>query len=255
MTCPPCRVVDTLVNKLAMEYPNVGFYKVDVARFPDVSEKCHVTATPTVQFFRKGKMVDSVRGANIQEITKKVEALCNVNGAETAKAFGVVGHSDLTHLVLKKKSECLNQNDDKPLENVFTQDASALESDIDAQLLLHIAFSQPIKLHSIMVEGPGDQAPKTIKLFANRMDIGFDDAEDGAPATHVVNMTKEAYKKGGVAGLRYVNFQNVNSLSIFVADNLGDGEVTAISKLAFIGTAVDTANVSDIRQGEEGHSH
>ncbi|KAJ2832041.1 hypothetical protein GGI24_001375 [Coemansia furcata] len=238
-----------------MEYPNVGFYKVDVTRFPGVSEKCRVTATPTVQFFRKGKMVTSVLGANLQQITKEVEALSNANGAETAKAFGVVGHSDLTHLVLEKKSECLNQSDDNPLKNVFAQGASVLESDIDAQLLLHIAFSQPIKLHSIMVEGPGDQAPKTIKLFANRMDIGFDDAEDGAPATQVVNMTKEAYKKGGVAGLRYVNFQNVNSLSIFVADNLGDGEVTAISRLAFIGTAVDTANVSDIRQGEEGHSH
>ncbi|KAJ1840866.1 Thioredoxin-like protein 1, partial [Coemansia sp. RSA 2708] len=74
-------------------------------------------------------------------------------------------------------------------------------------------------------------------------------------ATQQIEMTKEIYERGGVVNLRYVRFQNVNSLSIFVADNLGDDDVTAISQLAFIGTAINSANVSDIRQGEEGHSH
>ncbi|KAJ1661780.1 hypothetical protein GGF38_003474 [Coemansia sp. RSA 25] len=242
------------MNQLAMQYPNVGFYKVDVARFPDVSEKCHITATPTLQFFRKGKMVDMLRGGDKQAIVKKVEAHSSDGGGENAKAFGVVGHNDLTRLVLKKQSECLNQSDDSPLENIFTEGDSVLESDVDEQLVLHIAFNQPVKLHSIMIKAPADQAPKNIKLFANRMDIGFDDAE-ASEATQEIELTKEVYEKGGVVNLRYVRFQNVSSLSIYVADNLGDDDVTAITQLAFIGTAVDTANVSDIRQGEEGHSH
>ncbi|KAJ2016194.1 hypothetical protein GGI06_003151 [Coemansia sp. S85] len=253
-TCPPCRVADAIVNQLAMQYPNVAFYKVDVARFPDVSEKCQVSATPTLQFFRKGKMVDMIRGADKQAITKMVETHSTGDGTETAKAFGVVGHSDLTRLVLKKKSECLNQSDDNPLENVFTEGNSVLESDVDEQLVLHIAFNQPIKLHSLMIRAPADRAPKNIRLFANRMDIGFDDAE-ASEATQEIELTEDIYKSGGVVNLRYVRFQNVNSLSIYVADNLGDDDVTAISQLAFIGTAVDTANVSDIRQGEDGHSH
>ncbi|KAJ2239189.1 hypothetical protein GGI13_008107 [Coemansia sp. RSA 455] len=254
LTCPPCRVVDGILNQLAMQYPNVGFYKVDVARFPDISEKCLITATPTLQFFRKGKMIDMLRGADKQAIVKKVETHSNGDGTENAKAFGVVGHSDLTRLVLKKQSECLNQSDDNPLENVFTEGDSVLESDVDEQLVLHIAFSQPLKLHSIMIKAPADRAPKNIRLFANRMDIGFDDAEV-SEATQEIELTEEVYKKGGVVNLRYVRFQNVSSLSIYVADNLGDDDVTAISQLAFIGTAVDTANVSDIRQGEDGHSH
>ncbi|KAJ2056875.1 hypothetical protein GGI17_005966 [Coemansia sp. S146] len=253
-TCPPCRVVDGILNQLAMQYPNVGFYKVDIARFPDVSEKCQITATPTLQFFRKGKMIDMLRGADKQAIVKKVEAHSNGDGTENAKAFGVVGHSDLTRLVLKKQSECLNQSDDNPLENVFAEGDSVLESDVDEQLVLHIAFNQPVKLHSIMIKAPADRAPKNIRLFANRMDIGFDDAE-ASEATQEIELTKDVYKKGGVVNLRYVRFQNVSSLSIYVADNLGDDDVTAISQLAFIGTAVDTANVSDIRQGEDGHSH
>ncbi|KAJ2427787.1 hypothetical protein GGF41_001573 [Coemansia sp. RSA 2531] len=237
-----------------MQYPNVGFYKVDIARFPDISEKCLITATPTLQFFRKGKMIDMLRGADKQAIVKKVETHSNGDGTENAKAFGVVGHSDLTRLVLKKQSECLNQSDDNPLENVFTEGDSVLESDVDEQLVLHIAFSQPLKLHSIMIKAPADRAPKNIRLFANRMDIGFDDAE-ASEATQEIELTEEVYKKGGVVNLRYVRFQNVSSISIYVADNLGDDDVTAISQLAFIGTAVDTANVSDIRQGEDGHSH
>ncbi|KAJ2017511.1 hypothetical protein GGH13_005448 [Coemansia sp. S155-1] len=254
LTCPPCRVVDGILNQLAMQYPNVGFYKVDIARFPDISEKCLITATPTLQFFRKGKMIDMLRGADKQAIVKKVETHSNGDGTENAKAFGVIGHSDLTRLVLKKQSECLNQSDDNPLENVFTEGDSVLESDVDEQLVLHIAFSQPLKLHSIMIKAPADRAPKNIRLFANRMDIGFDDAE-ASEATQEIELTEEVYKKGGVVNLRYVRFQNVSSLSIYVADNLGDDDVTAISQLAFIGTAVDTANVSDIRQGEDGHSH
>ncbi|KAJ2096097.1 hypothetical protein GGI09_004532 [Coemansia sp. S100] len=254
LTCPPCLVVDGILNQLAMQYPNVGFYKVDIARFPDISEKCLITATPTLQFFRKGKMIDMLRGADKQAIVKKVETHSNGDGTENAKAFGVIGHSDLTRLVLKKQSECLNQSDDNPLENVFTEGDSVLESDVDEQLVLHIAFSQPLKLHSIMIKAPADRAPKNIRLFANRMDIGFDDAE-ASEATQEIELTEEVYKKGGVVNLRYVRFQNVSSLSIYVADNLGDDDVTAISQLAFIGTAVDTANVSDIRQGEDGHSH
>ncbi|KAJ2487081.1 hypothetical protein IWW37_005376 [Coemansia sp. RSA 2050] len=253
-TCPPCKIVDAIVNQLAMQYPNVAFCKVDVARFPDVSEKCQITATPTLQFFRKCKMVDMIRGADKQAIVKMVETHSNGDGTETPKAFGVAGHSDLTRLVLKKQSECLNQSDDHPLENVFTEGDSVLESDVDEQLVLHIAFSQPIKLHSLMIKAPADRAPKNIKLFANRMDIGFDDAET-SEASEEIKLTEDIYKKGGVVNLRYVRFQNVSSLSIYVADNLHDGDVTAISQLAFIGTAVDTANVSDIRQGEDRHSH
>ncbi|KAJ2889698.1 hypothetical protein IWW38_004555, partial [Coemansia aciculifera] len=228
LTCPPCRIVDTILNQLAMEYPNVGFYKVDVARFPDVSEKCHITATPTLQFFRKGKMVDMLRGGDRQAIVKKVETHSSNDSGQTAKAFGVVGHSDLTRLVLKKQSECLNQSDDYPLENVFTEGSAVLESDVDEQLVLHIAFSQPIKLHSLMIKAPADKAPKTIKIFANRMDIGFDDAET-SEATQELELKSDTYKNGGVVNLRYVRFQSVNSLSIYVADNLGGDDVTAIS--------------------------
>ncbi|KAJ1730310.1 hypothetical protein LPJ61_003081 [Coemansia biformis] len=254
-TCPPCRVVDQMLGQFVNEYPNVGFYKVDIGKFPDVAAQCRITATPTLQFYRRGRAVGEVRGANKKAIVDAIEAgLGDGSNGEGRSAFGVVGHSDLTRLVQKTQSECLNQNDDHPLENVFTEGDSVLESDVDEQMVLHIAFNQPIKLHSIMLKAPLDKAPKNIKLFVNRTDIGFDDVAT-ATATQEIEMTEDMYSGGGVVNLRYVRFQNVNSVSIFVADNLGDNDVSAISQLAFIGTAVISANVSEIRQGEEGHSH
>ncbi|KAJ1831895.1 hypothetical protein LPJ73_008055 [Coemansia sp. RSA 2703] len=121
-------------------------------------------------------------------------------------------------------------------------------------MVLHIAFNQPIKLHSIMLKAPLENAPKNIKIYANRTDIGFDDADSAEP-TQEIEMTEQMYKDGGVVNLRYVRFQNVNSVSIFVVDNLGDEDVTAITQLAFIGTAVNTANMSDIKQNEHDHDH
>ncbi|KAJ1642349.1 hypothetical protein LPJ64_005800 [Coemansia asiatica] len=253
-TCPPCLIVDQILGTLSMQYPSVGFYKVDIGRFSDVAMQCRITATPTLQFYRKGRTISEVRGANQKAIVDAIEAGLNDNGGEAKSAYGVIGHSDLTKLVIKTQSECLNQDDDHPLDNVFTEGDSVLQSDVDEQMVLHIAFNQPIKLHSIMIKAPLENAPKNIKIFANRTDVGFDDAESSTPTQELV-MDEGIYKSGGVVNLRYVRFQNVNSLSIFVADNLGDEDVTAISQLAFIGTAVNTANVSEIRQGEDDHGH
>ncbi|KAJ2358931.1 hypothetical protein GGF43_000487 [Coemansia sp. RSA 2618] len=251
--CPPCLVVDQILSQLASQYPTVAFYKVDVKRFSEVAMQCRISATPTLQFFRKGRSINEVKGANKRAIVEAIDAGLSSasNGGEPASAFGVTGHSDLTRLVLKTQSECLNQDDDHPMDNVFTEGDSVLKSDVDEQLIIHVAFSQAVRLHSIMLKAPADNAPRSIKLFANRTDVGFDDAES-AEATQEIEMSADMYEKGGVVNLRYVRFQNINSLTIFVADNLGDDDVTAINQLAFIGTAIGGANMSDIKQ-DDGH--
>ncbi|KAJ2518250.1 hypothetical protein H4217_003449 [Coemansia sp. RSA 1939] len=222
---------------------------VDIGRFSEVAAQCRITATPTIQFFRNGRMLSEVRGADQKKIVEAIESGLAEGNGEPKSAHGVIGHSDVTSMVVKKESDCLNQNDDHPLENVFTEGDSVLESDVDEQMIIHVSFRQPIKLHSIMLKAPLDKAPKNIRLFANNTTIGFDDV-DGIEATQSIEMSESMYKNGGVVNLRYVRFQNICSLSIFVEDNLDGDDVTAISQLAFIGTAVDIANMSEIRQDE-----
>ncbi|XP_073390961.1 uncharacterized protein [Physcomitrium patens] len=60
-----------------------------------------------------------------------------------------------------------------------------LESDADEQLLLFIPFNQ-VKLHSLIIRGPPEEGPRTLKLFANRPNMGFSNVTDYPPNDTVI---------------------------------------------------------------------
>lgn len=58
------------------------------------------------------------------------------------------------------------------------------------------------------------QAPKVVKVFINLpRSMGFDDAER-SEATQVLDLAEEDYKEDGLVPLRYVKFQNVQSVTV-----------------------------------------
>ena len=66
---------------------------------------------------------------------------------------------NLSSLVSEKESECLNNSDDHPLSHALSgscQDGCYLESDCDEQLIISVAFSQPVKLHTLHLVAPPD---------------------------------------------------------------------------------------------------
>lgn len=64
------------------------------------------------------------------------------------------------------------------------------------------------------------QAPKEVKIFINLpRSMGFDDAER-SEATQVLELSEEDYKDDGLIPLRYVKFQNVQSVT--VRTSIGD---------------------------------
>jgi hypothetical protein len=92
-------------------------------------------------------------------------------------------------------------------------------------------------------------APKTIRLFVNNVTMGFDDAESLEPAQEVI--LTEAQAKGEEAiQLRFVRFQSVTALSIFVLDNQDGGDVTRIDKIELIGVGVDTSDMKTFAKVE-----
>ena len=124
-----------------------------------------------------------------------------------------------------------------------------VESDTDEQLMLFIPFQSTLKVHSLHVtslppkdsEGDEDEVPmrpKTFQIYSNRPHIlGFDEAED-VPATQTITLeTRDWDEKNGTAKieLRFVKFQNVTSLVIFVLDGDGNGEKVRIDRLRIIG--------------------
>lgn len=85
---------------------------------------------------------------------------------------------DLATFITKAQSECLNESDDHNFLQCLNTDDGYLESECDEQLILSIAFSQAVKVHSLKIKAPKDKGPKNIKLFINQpRTIDFDMAD------------------------------------------------------------------------------
>jgi hypothetical protein len=92
---------------------------------------------------------------------------------------------DLHEAFERTMVHCLNAADDKPLRNAIgpeerENDGLHLESDCDAQLLIHITFSQVVKVQSLYIqcaEVVRDRAPTKVAVYVNKPNIDFSSSE------------------------------------------------------------------------------
>jgi hypothetical protein len=173
-------------------------------------------------------------------------------GANAGVGQGIDEVVDLSDLIDKGQCYCLNEQKSAPFANLFMgDDRLQLKSDADEQLLLHIGFQETVKLHSInFCAPPGQEAPTLVKLFINRDSMGFSDAED-IEATQVLTLTEDDLKEDAVTLLKFVKFQRVSSVSIFVEEN-GGADTTGISSIKFYGASVMTTKMSEFKKQTEG---
>jgi len=141
------------------------------------------------------------------------------------------------------QSNCLNEVEDHNLRSIVadkirnTSDAYLL-SDTDEQLLLNIHFNQRVRIRSIVMHAAdSQQGPKTIKLLVNRTAIGFEDVQDAEEpeVAQVLEVPDDTVREGQPIELRFVRFQSVNSLHIFVESNHGEVEHTRIDSIDIFG--------------------
>jgi len=78
------------------------------------------------------------------------------------------------------------------------------------------------------------RGPESIRLFVNKPTLDFDGAEEESPVQEL-KITAD-HLNGAPIELRYVLFQKVLSLTIFIPGNIGGGDVTALSCIKIIGT-------------------
>jgi hypothetical protein len=122
-----------------------------------------------------------------------------------------------------------------------------VESDVDNQLMLYVPFTATLKVHTIQItscvsdDSDDDEAPvrpKTIHIWTNRQhNLGFEEAED-IPATQTIELKESDWDPQTATAkleLRFVKFQSVYSVVLFVADGDGDSEKTRIDRIRFIG--------------------
>ena len=262
--CGPCRQIAPVYERLSTKYPNVVFLKVDVDDCDQVAASNNVSAMPTFVFFRARTRVGRVQGANPTALESKIVELAGPESAGSggegsggSQSYGP--HVELTPFITKSGCECLNESDDHPLAHCLDGSKQTyLESDCDEQLIITFAFSQPIKLHSIKLRAPEEFGPKTMKLFLNQpISLDFDKAESSEPVQQLEVKKEDLVDDADPVEVRYVKFQNVNSLTIFVKDNQTGKETTRITQLTLIGSPVAATNMSEFKRigGKQGEAH
>ncbi|KAG9612068.1 DUF1000-domain-containing protein, partial [Aureobasidium melanogenum] len=271
--CGPCKAIAPFYEQLAnsLSRPNqITFTKVNTDNQRDIAQTYNITAMPTFMVFKNGRETQRIRGADPKALDAAVKSLASEAESSSADASSSSssgtwigaslprGYSDITDSVdllnldfLNVDSEAGNArtvfNTAQP--SAISKSSSAagkdwIESDTDEQLMMYMPFQSSLKVHSLHItsfptEGDDDVVrPRTLKLYTNKSNVlSFDEAES-IPSTQDITLQESDWDaKTGTArvDLRFVKFQNVTSLVIFVAEGEGDGEKTRIDRIRIVG--------------------
>jgi len=257
--CGPCNFIAPQFAELSQKYQNVEFLKIDVDDQKELATLAGISALPTFVFIRDGATIDQVAGANISKVEAQIKKHLATNQPqdENDPLKFPPGHMDLHQYIDKQHAACLNENKDHPWQNVLTTTSDYLESDCDEQLLLYIPFNQAVKLHSINVEAKSDEtAPKSVKLYVNNPHMDFQSV-DSTTATQELELGASDVRPDSLVPVKFVKFQNMNSITIFVESNQGGADTTIIQRIRFIGQPKDASDMSQFKRvaGDKNEVH
>jgi len=263
--CGPCKAIAPKYQQWSTEYKQVIFTKCDVDEARPIAQAYRISAMPTFVFIKNRQTLEMIKGANpaaIEAAIRKHAGLPQPDYVEGSGSSGPVdkalaGHTSLLSQIDASQTTCLNEAPKHNLKSILTNPPTPgtyLESDADEQLLLGIAFLQSVKMFALCFttnESGLASAPKTVKLFSDNLQIGFDEASSQTPAQEF-ELTKEQAAGKELVFLRYVKFQKTNSISIFIADNQEGEGVTRLDKLEIFGSLESaTAVMTNLRRGGE----
>ncbi|VDP39871.1 unnamed protein product [Schistosoma margrebowiei] len=192
-------------------------------RLGDVAQRYNVRSLPTFIFLRGAEQIDRITGGVPQKLRDKVQELA-LSGSDSHESGSNKSPQsskqyDMDILLSKSQCECLNEDDTHSLAQLLNSSENNnskayLLSDTDEQLIIYITFSQFVRIQSVQINGPKENAPKTVKLFVNQTSTpDFDSCEIGE-AVQTLELTEEDIKHGGITQLNFVKFQNVSTLTV-----------------------------------------
>ncbi|XP_067213536.1 thioredoxin-like protein 1 isoform X2 [Linepithema humile] len=259
--CGPCQRIAPVFEQLSLKYPRAVFLKVDVDKCGDTASVQNVRAMPTFIFYRRRTRLGLCQGADPAGLESKIQQFYDTGDSQgetdDSTTDPVSGHMDLSSFIMKQQCECLNESDHHTFPQCLNADGGYLQSDEDEQLIMSLTFSQPVKVHSLKIKAPAETGPKNLKLFINQpRTIDFEMANSNTSVQNLTVSAKDLEEENPIP-LRYVKFQNVQNLQIFVLDNQSGAETTRIDHLVVIGSPISTTNMGEFKRvsGKKGESH
>ncbi|OAA61977.1 proteasome-interacting thioredoxin protein [Niveomyces insectorum RCEF 264] len=250
--CAPCHAIAPVFESIATQLARdraVTFVKIDTDAQKAIAQAYRVTSLPTFVLFRDGAVLDRVQGADPKRLEALVTKLAQEAGA--AGAAGASGASDggaggeTWHgASLPRGYVDLTGHVEVPRCELLNVDAEAGGNSI-------------VKLHTLQITShPTDEAarPHVIKLFSNSPhNLGFDEAEDTL-ATQELTLSPADWNDAGTASvsLRFVKFQNINSLVVFVVSAEDGADKVRIDRLRLVGEAGEKRDMGKLEKiGDE----
>jgi len=252
--CQPCYMMAPILDALAKSYPHVAFVKIDTDKCADIAQKYNVRAMPTFIFIKDNNVVETVLGADKDRLRGGVN-----KHAPVGSSSGESSKISLLEYLDRSQVNCLNESNEHTIKSILSgitanTTEAFVESDADEQLLMNIPFNQTVRVQAISIKATElAHAPKEIKIAVNNPHIGFDDIENaGEPqVAQVLELTEEQVTNGTPIPLRFVRFQAVSSLHIFVASNHGGEDETRINAIDIFGLPGQVSRVDELRAREE----
>lgn len=253
--CGPCKRIAPFYDEMSTKYPRAVFLKVDVDQCTETSASHNVTAMPTFVFFKNKVELDKIQGADNAALEAKIKEHYEAEGWDGEFLSGVKGMIELNTFVCKQGTECLNEDDEHPYSDCLVSGGGFLQSDCDEQLILALAFNKPVKVHSLRFRAPKDKGPKTVRIFMNQPStLDFEKAGCMGSVQDVI--LTAAQLEGEIIPLKFVKFQNVQNLQLFIKDNQTGTEVTVVEHLSVIGIPINTTDMNSFKRvsGKAGES-
>jgi len=256
--CGPCHQIAPVFEQLSQKYNNIAFAKVDVDAVTDVAAMYSVSSIPTFLVVKNKTVVDQLRGADPVALRSMVQKHTGAGGEEPSTSSGEISLLEFVDLT---QVNCLNEASPNTIKSIIHQKRANTDknyfllSDADEQLIINITFNQTVRVRSLMLKSlDAQQGPKDVKLMINNSSAGFDDFETATePAVaQAIQFSEDDVREGKAVNLRFVRFQSVKVLSIFIASNHGDSEQTRIDAVDISGLPVQTTkDLSGLKRQEE----
>jgi len=242
---------------------------------------------PTFLIFKNTKEVTRIQGADARALSTAIKNLATEaeSSSSSIGTFGTPGgpstwlgatppkgYADITSEVDVRGLDLLNADSSLGNARILFDSSEPgkkkekdwVESDTDEQLMLYIPFQSTVKIRSLQLTSFAPSSaedetaeiarPSRLRLFTNRFsNLGFDEAGDVQATQEVEIKVGEWDKKTRTAKveLRFVKFQNVSSLVVFVEAVEGAGEKCRIDRVRVVGESGEKRDMGPLKKPGE----